>query len=166
MRKLRGRAHRKKVPASAKPAVTPGVPTMPAHLKSDRIAAATWTRLCKQLTKMRVLSAQDGVALEGLCVAYSRAVAADTLVARDGLVVITKRRGATAHPAVRMSVQAWAEVRRFAQEFGLTPSAATRVRTVPATDEEPEPEANADAFLFRKNRSGVVGHVGEPRTTD
>ena len=141
---------------------------MPAHLKRDSVALAAWVTLCKSLKKMRVLGPQDGIVLEGLCMAYSRALKADAIVRKEGMLITRhgRRGGVAAHPAVRISVQAWRDVRQFAQEFGLTPSAATRVRAVSADATQAETAA-AEAFLFRGGSSGkVVGHVGPPASRE
>jgi hypothetical protein len=50
-------------------------------------------------------------------------------------------------------------VRMFSQEFGLSPSSATRVRAVSAsTTQEEKHQQSSEAFLFRGGK--VVGHVG------
>jgi P27 family predicted phage terminase small subunit len=161
LRKVRGRPHRKKVEATAKPRRSVGAPVAPAHLGHDAIALATWERLTKSLTKMRVLTPDDGIVLEGLCKAYSSALQADAIVRRDGMIVKRKRSGGlAAHPAVKMSVQAWRDVRAFAQEFGLTPSSATRVRVLAAPTGAEKSQRNAEAFLFGGTNGKVIGHLG------
>jgi P27 family predicted phage terminase small subunit len=160
MRKARGQKHRKKEPKRAQPPVTVGAPKAPAHLKYDPVALAAWRHLCKHLNKMRVLAPADGFVLEGMCMAYSHALAADKIVRRDGMIVTRKRGGIAAHPAVKVSFQAWRDVRMFAQEFGLTPSSRTRVHAVsdsPPQEGEKHQQA-AEDFLFRSK--GVIGHVG------
>ena len=72
-----------------------------------------------------------------------------------------KGRGVAAHPAVKISVQSWRDVRVFAQGFGLTPSSRTRVQTVAVGANTPQEgekhQQDAEDFLFR---SKVIGHVG------
>lgn len=161
LRKARGQKHRKKEPKRAQPPVVVGAPKAPAHLGRDPVALAAWVQLCKHLMKMRVLAPADGPVLEGLCIAYSHARAADKIVRRDGMIVTRKGRGVAAHPAVKISFQAWRDVRVFAQEFGLTPSSRTRVHTVPVGANTPQEgekhQQDAEDFLFH---SKVIGHVG------
>lgn len=162
LRKARGQKHRKKEAKSVKhPSVSIGAPKAPAHLGYDPVALAAWVQLCKHLMKMRVLAPADGPVLEGLVMAYSRALAADKIVRRDGMIVTRKGRGVAAHPAVKISFQSWRDVRVFAQEFGLTPSSRTRVHTVGVAANTPQEgekhQQDAEDFLFR---SKVIGHVG------
>jgi P27 family predicted phage terminase small subunit len=82
----------------------------------------------------------DAQALEGASVAYARAVEADRILQRDGLIVedkavdeagkvhVLKRRR---HPAVDISTRAWAEVRAFAAAFGFTPAARLKLHAAP-----------------------------------
>ena len=93
--------------------------------------------------------------------AYSHALQADALVRRDGMFITHRRRGRVVHPAVRISEKAWRDVLRFSQEFGLTPSSATRVRAVSTSSAQEEAAEDAESFLFRGGKSGkVIGHVG------
>jgi P27 family predicted phage terminase small subunit len=161
LRKLSGKRHRKKEDKSTLPTVTVGVPKVPSHLGHDPIALAMWVQLCKHLKKMRVLGPQDGIVLEGMCMAYSRALKADALVRKEGMFITQRRRGRVVHPAVKISEKAWRDVRVFSQEFGLTPSSATRVRAVSASSAQEEAAEEAEAFLFHGGKIGkVIGHVG------
>jgi P27 family predicted phage terminase small subunit len=74
--------------------------------------------------------------LEGLCVAYARAVAADEMLRNDGLEVeepiLNAKREQTGikiktHPAVFISNNAWKQVRAFCSEFGFSPMSRTRL---------------------------------------
>src|SRR5687768_13505674 len=68
-RKVRGRQHRKKEPATPTPDV--GAPPMPEHVRKDPIARAAWKRFCKDLTAMEVLAPEYWALLEVFCSAYS-----------------------------------------------------------------------------------------------
>lgn len=161
LRKLRGKRHRKKEDTSTKPVVSVGAPAMPAHLRHDPVAAECWVQQCKHLKKMRVLGPQDGFALAGMCMAYSHALQADALIRCDGMFLKDRRRGRVVHPAVKISERSWRDVLRFSQEFGLTPSSATRVRAVSVSSAQEEAAEEAESFLFRGGKSGkVIGHVG------
>jgi P27 family predicted phage terminase small subunit len=139
-----------------------GKPDMPAHIKKDKDALACWNHLSARLTKLKVLTPADGVAFEGLCQAYSRAMRADRLVSKFGLVQENNLSGRlSANPAVNISRSSWAEVRKFAQEFGLTPSARTRVTELnDAPDGDGDTKENAEDFLFGGSRGKVVGSIG------
>lgn len=133
-------------------------PDMPASIRSDEDALECWKRMTKQLKELKVLTRADQFALEGLCLAYSRACQADRIVAEHGLIVKTFK-GVGPNPAIKISKDAWSELRRFAGEFGLTPSSRARVRPVSNDDEEEttktsgkstpaRAKANAEDFIF------------------
>src|SRR4051812_36004704 len=89
--KARGYKQRKCRRTEGKEPVVPaGSPSMPAHIRSDKMARACWDRLRPRLLKMKVLTRNDDVALEGLCIAYSRALEADSEVSAYGMVVNDK----------------------------------------------------------------------------
>jgi P27 family predicted phage terminase small subunit len=141
------------------PKVRLGTPAMPASVRDDKIALDCWNRMRGHLLKLKVLTPADGAALEGMCIAYSRAYKADACVKARGIVQEKFDGSLAANPAVAMSRNAWSEVRRFAVEFGLTPSSRTRVREAPpGDDDETESEESPEDFLFRKGR--IVGSIG------
>lgn len=104
-------------------APTPGVPPPPAHL--DAIARAKWEELVPQLAELGVLSRMDGGTLEALCVTYSQAVKFQK--SADKTQIVKTAFGPKVNPAVVQARKSWALWRQFAQEFGLSPSARTRV---------------------------------------
>lgn len=140
------------------PKVRVGTPALPASVRSDSVALDCWNRTRTHLMKMKVLTPPDGITLEGLCVAYSRAQRADAIVKAKGLCVEKFDGSLVANPAVAMSRNAWAEVRRFASEFGLTPSSRTNVREAPPADDETEEKESPEEFLFAKGK--IVGSIG------
>lgn len=97
----------------------------PAHLTG--IARQEWNRLAPQLREIGLLTDVDLVNFEGLCVAYQRAREADRSVAKDGLQISSEYGGSRANPNVEISRKCWIEVRKFAQEFGFSPSARSRL---------------------------------------
>jgi P27 family predicted phage terminase small subunit len=96
---------------------------------------------------MNLDSRPDAQMLEGACVNYSRAVDADIIVNKQGLmveesvihpdsgeVIILKIK---AHPAIAVSNNAWRQLRAFCSEFGLSPVSRTRL-----TLEKPDSSAS------------------------
>lgn len=140
------------------PKPTLGDPGMPASVSSDPDAKACWKTLAPQLVKLKLLTRVDGIALEGLCRAYSRALQADRALKKHGLLTKTAWGTLQASPAVSISRTSWVEVRKFAQEFGLTPSSRSRVT---ASDEGSEEGAgtqqSAEDFLFNGK---IIGRIG------
>jgi len=114
------------------PKVARSRPSAPAHM-SDR-AREAWGYVSGLLDRMGVLSEVDAVALEMLCETY-----ADYLAARDELESFGSNYYGTAtaagdtmhraHPAVAQKNDADRRLRGWLSEFGMTPSARSRVNT-------------------------------------
>jgi P27 family predicted phage terminase small subunit len=106
-------------------------PSAPAHV-SDK-ARETWGYVSALLDGMGVLTKVDAVALEMLCEAY-----ADYLTSRAELEAFGSNYYETvnqtggvmhrAHPAVAVMRDADRRIKAWLAEFGMTPSARTRVR--------------------------------------
>jgi P27 family predicted phage terminase small subunit len=121
--------------AAAEPQATHGLPECPRHLKGR--ARASWRFWATELEDMGLDRRPDAQMLEGACVNYSRAVEADLIAEKDGLMVeeavIDPESGERtvlkikAHPAIAVSNAAWRQVRAFCSEFGLSPVSRTRL---------------------------------------
>ena len=118
----------------------------PEHLGA--IGKATWRQLVTLLRSMRLESAGDRRALELLVGAYEEWREARELVQREGMTyersTAQGERIICAHPAVAIQADAMRRVQRLLLEFGLTPSARSRVQVG-----EPEAVDPMDAFLKR-----------------
>lgn len=143
------------------PHAPPGEPEMPEAVARDPLARACWERTVPLLLRMRVLSVADWMALEGLALAYATARRADDAVLEHGMLWPTEH-GHKLNPAVSVRRLVWAELRKFAAEFGLTPAARTRIEAEDPGDagrgaERPAtaPESTEE-FLFG---GGVVGRI-------
>jgi P27 family predicted phage terminase small subunit len=118
------------------PQAARGLPDCPRHLKGR--ARHAWAFWKEELEGMSLDRRPDAMMLEGACVNYARAVDADLIVARDGIIieelmlvgenhdepVVMKRKY---HPAITVSNAAWRQVRAFCGEFGLSPVSRTRL---------------------------------------
>lgn len=100
------------------------VPATPKWLRKD--GRAEWKRVATELVRLDVLTLVDLAALEGYCAAYDRAVRADRALSRGALTMKTPQ-GLIQRPEVAIARTAWAEARRWAQEFGITPASRSRV---------------------------------------
>jgi P27 family predicted phage terminase small subunit len=128
-----------------------GAPECPAYL--DAVARALWQRVVPRLMEAKVLSKIDGAALEGFCANYSQAVRSQKIADRQAYVDTPF--GPKVHPAVGNARKAWAIVRQFAAEFGLTPAARTRVSMA-----EGDSGGADDEFLFGGPLKVVAGGAG------
>jgi P27 family predicted phage terminase small subunit len=129
--------HKLDAQLKAEPAATKGLPECPQHLPER--ARQAWAFWAEELEAMDLDRRPDAMMLEGACVNYDRAVEADLIVQREGLITIqrvvttkgktiasttnTKKR----HPAIDISMKSWILVQSFCSEFGLSPISRTRL---------------------------------------
>jgi P27 family predicted phage terminase small subunit len=134
---------------------TPGAPECPEQL--DEIGRAEWLRIVPELERVGVLTVVDRVALEGYCANYSLARQYQAEAEREPLVEVPiQTKGGDVHyvikpnPAAGEARRHWALVKMFAAEFGLTPSARTRVGKPPGGSGSGDgaPKDPDEAFLF------------------
>jgi P27 family predicted phage terminase small subunit len=119
----------------------------PAELLDE--AKVEWGRIYEQLTSLGLLTKIDRGALAACCQAFGRAVVAERaigeLAKRDkvfqGLVIKTKNGNMIQNPLVGIANKAWSDYVRYAAEFGMTPSARSRINTPTPNDEEDPAEA-------------------------
>jgi P27 family predicted phage terminase small subunit len=125
----------------------PGVPACPRHL--SRMARDAWHRIGQRLKALKVVTDADAEALELACSAYAEYRAARAVIARRGATYVSR----TLHgvlvrkrPEVEIAADAWRRLRLMLVEFGMTPSARTRLATAePGAGGE---AAATDEFLF------------------
>ncbi len=140
----------------AEPVPAPTRPEIPEHL--DALARGEWERLCPILERMGVLTEADGAALTVYCDCYSKWLRARGEVAKRGMLIevtrtIESKRGATiettgqvkANPAVMIEIQMARLMKELLIEFGLTPSARSRIKT-----NDPGPRDRLGEFLARQ----------------
>lgn len=113
-----------------------GLPDCPRHLRGR--ARHCWKFWNEELVAMNLDCRPDAMMLEGACVNYARAVTADLLIEKQGMVmeepIVDRDTGDQIgvkmknHPAIAISNQAWRQVRAFCSEFGLSPVARQRIK--------------------------------------
>lgn len=109
------------------------LPSPPAHLDDE--AKLEWERIAGQLYALGCLSQIDRAALAAYAQAYGRWVRAERAIAemakRDeltrGLMIKTTNGNAIPNPLVGVANKAMADMMRYAAEFGMTPSARSRI---------------------------------------
>ena len=119
------------------PKPAPSIPSPPAHLTAE--AAEEWARVSERLFHLGTLSEIDRGALGAYCQAYGRWVQAERALARmaerdqvtNGLIIRTQGGNAIQNPLVGAANKAMADMVRYAAEFGMTPSARTRIHAKP-----------------------------------
>lgn len=109
------------------PVAPEGIPECPDWLDTE--AKAEWFRTAQVLKDMQLLSLADRTALAAYCTAYSRWVEAELQVRKYGTVVKSPVKGfPMKSPYLTVADQAMEAMRKFMTEFGLTPSARSRIR--------------------------------------
>lgn len=134
VKRLRGNPGKRKLnEREARPGAR--VPTAPRWLSAG--ARREYRRLGKLLLGAGLMTEIDGVALAMMCEAldvYQRAKAA---LGEEGVIITSDRGNVYQHPAVGVMGSARADVLRWAREFGMTPSARSRISVDGPGAEEP-----------------------------
>ena len=110
---------------NAEPRASVGLPECPKTLTGR--ARYAWELWAPELAVMELDRQPDAVVLEGACLAYGRAAAADRVLAREGILIRKKNGEVRKHPAVDISDREWRRVKVFCCEFGFTPASRTRL---------------------------------------
>ena len=145
--------HKLEQQLAAEPKASKGLPSCPKHLKGR--AREAWMFWAQELAAMNMDRAPDAHMLEGACVAYEAGVASYETVQAQGRLIAKKALDpktnsmvvvdVKAHPAVRQGNQAWALMRAFCSEFGLSPVSRMRL----TVDQQENVEADLMELLSR-----------------
>lgn len=91
-------------------------------------ARAEWERVVPELQRLQLIKPVDRASLSAYCLTWDRLVRAQAEMEADGGSVLGfNSQGRTRHPAVAVIEAASKELRSWATEFGLSPSAESRV---------------------------------------
>jgi len=128
----------------AAPKPEPARPAPPEHLCPE--AKEEWSRVAEELYPLGLLTRIDRGALAAYCQAYGRWVRAEKKIAglielnplTDGLMIVTKAGNAIQNPLVGIANKAMADMVRYAAEFGMTPSARSRIEPHKLRDSTPD----------------------------
>ena len=121
------------------------LPSPPAHL--SEAARVAWGRLTVLLDRMGVLTEADAYALERLAELYAEIVELSEVLAREGRTYESATQHGTIvrpRPEAAMLADADRRFRAYLVEFGLTPSARSKVRADGASAESEDP---AEAYF-------------------
>ena len=125
-------------------------PTPPSFMSDD--AKVEWGRVVGTLYRAGLMTEIDRAALAAYCQSYGRWAQAERALAKAaeldeenfGLLTETSNGNAIQNPLVGIANKAKADVVRFATEFGMTPSARSRVSANP--DEQKQEDRAAKYF--------------------
>ncbi len=104
------------------------------------IAKREWKRLAPELVRLGLLTKLDRAAFSAYCESVDDFYWAVVRLRRDGRVITAGNGTAIPHPAVQLKRQAMRTIREFSAEFGMTPSARTRVQEIPGFVRDPDEE--------------------------
>lgn len=119
-----------------------GFPDMPKGMSAD--AKKEWKRIAPVLYDMGVLSTIDTAALEAYCECYARWRKAERELAKSSMVYMAKGYPIL-NPYLSIANKAMVEMRRFMQEFGITPASRSRISTSGA---QPAKASANDPYAF------------------
>lgn len=130
LKKLQGTYRKDRAaPREMEPPKCNHIPNAPAHMERD--AARVWRKVCKTLFDLDMLYKVDFEQLELYCYLYARAKKAEAQIREMGEVITEKNvYGHDKHvknPWLSIQKECIVECNKIAQQFGLTPSARTRV---------------------------------------
>jgi P27 family predicted phage terminase small subunit len=129
------------------PKPKPGHLTPPTWLEGD--AVVEWNRLAPILYRLGLLTEIDGQALATYCLAWARWREAETHIKRYGMVIKGKGGFPIISPFVAVANRSMAQMKGFLVEFGMTPSARSRVAASGDADKPVDPFAEFDGRLER-----------------
>ena len=117
---------------STEPQPLVDIPSCPPHLADE--AKVEWGRVCEELHRIGLLTLVDRAALAGYCQAWARWVEAEEQLKR-GLLVRAKNGTPMQNHYLPIANKALAQILSFAAEFGMTPSARSRVHAMKTADD-------------------------------
>ncbi len=126
-------------------ALPPKPPTATVRCPSllDAVAKAEWRRVAPLLRRMRMLTSLDVAMLTGYCSAWSEFSHATEVLNAKGMTFTTPSGYKQQRPEVGIAHRALLNLRLFAGEFGMSPSARMRL----ATDADPV-ETDMDQWIL------------------
>jgi P27 family predicted phage terminase small subunit len=136
------------------PKPTTAVPHCPGHLDAE--ARREWRRVVPELRTVGLLSKLDRAVLAAYCASWSRWVALERHLAEltaekgvEGLLATAQSGYQMPHPLLTAANKAAEQIRALAVEFGMTPSARSRLGVNTG-----EPDDELAAFLSEGKRGG------------
>jgi P27 family predicted phage terminase small subunit len=133
----------------------PKVVNLPCPKELQGEARSEWERVAPELAKNGVLTRLDEKALLGYCVAWQRFVEAQVQIGDPkSHVLMTKSGYPILNPYLSIADKALDTMRKFAVEFGMTPSSRSNIHVVPEDEnkaQNPFAELASDAFSHTVN---------------
>lgn len=146
-KKLAGNPGKRKInEKEPKPEVV--IPPAPDHL--DGPALDEWHRVTAELQKLRMITAMDRAPLVALCQAWGDYIKACEEIEKEGEVLFSDKGNAYLNPWTGIKTSAMDRILRISAEFGMTPSARSRLKV-----EMPTEDDDMKKILTRKREKGT-----------
>lgn len=144
LKKLAGTDRKDRVKAGEpRPRKANTTPPVPAHLSAG--AKKEWRRVARELHQLGLLTSIDRTALAAYCETFVTWVEATAKCREMGLIVKSPNGFPIQNPYLSVAAQAEKRMRGWLSEFGMTPSARTRISV--DAKEEADPY---EAFLMQE----------------
>jgi len=140
MKKLEGNPGKRKL-NTKEPMPGKGMPDCPSWLLP--LAKEEWERLCEKLSQMGVLTEVDRAAFAAYCQSYARWKEAQDHINSEGATYETENGMQRPNPWVAICNTEQRLMMQAASEFGLTPSARSRIMAATAKDESADDDMAA-----------------------
>lgn len=101
------------------------------------LAAKQWDLIADQLKRSGILTALDTQALALYCEAFARWKDANDHIAAEGAVIPAPSGYPVQSPYVGIANKSFDQMRQLLIEFGMTPSARSKVQATKKTEEDP-----------------------------
>ncbi len=142
LRLLRGNPGKRSI-NRREPSPPVAAPSCPIWLSPE--AKHIWKETVPLLKEMRILTRIDRDALAAYCQSYARWKAAEQFLDQHGEIYPVKDKSGSVRfmkqfPQVSIAQSYLQIVRSYQQEFGMTPSARTRVHEIPSFLRDPDDE--------------------------
>ncbi|MHC1731984.1 MAG: phage terminase small subunit P27 family [Bacteroidales bacterium] len=124
-------------------------PKCPSWLEPE--AKKEWRRTAKQLEELGILTEVDMAAFAGYCQAYARWREAEEFISKHGTIVKTPSGYWQQVPQVSIAQTYLKIMNRFCEQFGLTPSARSRI----VIDKSVDADDPMEFMLFKGGGKGV-----------
>ncbi len=124
-------------------------PRCPAWLEEE--AKKEWKRMGKTLEQLGLLTEMDMAAFAGYCQAYARWKEAEEFISQHGTMIRTPNGYLQQVPQVSIAQTNLKIMLKFCEQFGLTPSARSRI----ATESSPQEADPMELILLHGGKSHV-----------
>lgn len=135
------------------PVVESSIPNPPAELSTA--ALAEWDRISVELFNAGLLSNIDLAGLAAYCSIYARWIEAEKHIQTTGMIIASPNGYPLVSPYLSIVNKCLQQMRGYLQEFGLSPSSRSRIKSSKAGEAGGDDEADEWSKMEKPNRRGA-----------